>query len=448
MSKLWQKKENTLDKDIEAFEVGQDYLLDLHLAPFDIYGSAAHARMLQKIGILTQAELDAILKGLHEIQKSIEKGEFKIAVADEDVHTKVENILVQTIGDAGKKLHTARSRNDQVLLDTRLYSKYRIQQIASLLLELCSTLLSFAQRYEFIPMPGYTHMQIAMPSSIGLWASAFVESILDELKLFEGVAELNDMNPLGSGAAYGVGIDIDRELTTELLGFDRVQSNVLYCGNGRGKIEAHILNSLGGFALILNRLATDLLIFTTKEFQFFTFTEAIATGSSIMPQKRNLDVMELIRSRTHVILGNESQIKHIIANLPSGYNRDYQDTKKLLIESFATLEHMIKVSKIVFLHLKPNEERLKVAMLPEIYATDAAYRLVKKGKPFRDAYRHVGTHLEELDKEDAVSNIKSKKHIGATGNLELPKYGQKIFTLKELWQKEAAEYQATLEKLF
>ncbi|MCK5347219.1 MAG: argininosuccinate lyase, partial [Candidatus Heimdallarchaeota archaeon] len=324
--KLWEKNGTTLDEVIERFTVGKDYLYDLHLALFDIYGSAAHARMLAKIGIMTPGELDAILRGLMGIKTEIDHQSFEMQLEDEDIHTKVENILVKNLGDIGKKLHTARSRNDQILVDIRLYVKSELNRIVLQILDFCTTLTKFAQQYEFTPMPGYTHMQIAMPSSVGMWASSFVENFLDEMRLIEAIYELNNMNPLGSGAGYGTSLEIDREYTTSLLGFSRVQTNSIYCGNSRGKIEANVLSGIASLGLIFNRIASDLLLFTTKEFNFFLYDNAISTGSSIMPQKRNLDVLELIRGRTQLLLSNEAQIKHIIANLPSGYNRDYQDT--------------------------------------------------------------------------------------------------------------------------
>ncbi len=288
------------------------------------------------------------------------------------MHTKVENILVEQIGDTGKKLHTARSRNDQILVDTRLYTKYQLLQTALNILEFCQTLLVFAQKYEFVPLPGYTHMQLAMPSSVGMWASAFVENILDEIPLLEAVYHLNDMNPLGSGAGYGVSLEIDRVLTTCLLGFSRIQRNAMYCGNSRGEVEANVIGNLSSFGLILNRMASDLLLFTTKEFGFFTINPKITTGSSIMPQKKNLDVMELVRGRAHILLGYEQQVKGLITNLPSGYNKDYQETKRCLIQSFEMLNQMFRVTGIVIHSIEPNESRLLEAHKPELYATDEA----------------------------------------------------------------------------
>jgi argininosuccinate lyase len=448
MGKLWQKGSDSLDKTIEQFEVGDDYLLDLKLASFDIYGSMVHATMLHQIGILSAEDTGEILTGLKEILDEVDAGTFSLSIGDEDVHTKVENLLVERIGDAGKRLHTARSRNDQVLIDTRLYTKCQLIQTASDVLDLCQVLFNFACTHEFVPMPGYTHMQLAMPSSIGMWASAFVENLLDELPLLESVYRLNDMNPLGSGASYGVSLGIDRALTTSLLGFARIQRNSLYCGNSRGEVEANVIGVLSSFALILNRIATDLLLFTTKEFAFFKIRPEITTGSSIMPQKKNLDVMELVRARTHVLLGYEQQIKGILASVPSGYNKDYQETKRCLIQSFELIQNMLKVTGIVVNSIEPDEERLIAAHKPEIYATDEAYKLVLEGMPFRDAYRQIGEHLDEIPPQDAVAAIKSKTHVGATGNLDLPAYQTEIDQCKIIWDEKQANFEQVLEDLF
>ncbi len=445
--KLWQKKDTNLNKEIEKFEVGSDYLLDLNLAPFDVYGNAAHAKMLQSIGILTEEELDVLLKGLNEIMSQIKQDSFEIKIEDEDIHTKVENQLILICGDVGKKIHTARSRNDQVLLDTRLYSKYNLFQLIFQVIELALEMLKFAKKYEFIPMPGYTHMQLAMPSSVGMWASSFVESLKDELISLGASLKINDMNPLGSGAGYGVSIDIDRAMTTTLLGFERIQRNSIYCGNSRGKVESHIMHSISEIALVLNKIASDLLLFTTKEFNFFEIDDAIATGSSIMPQKKNLDVMELMRARVHIILGLEQSMKQIITNVPSGYNRDYQETKKLLMHGFKHIGQMLTITKLVFGYIKPNEKSLIKAHKPELYAADAAYRLVKDGMPFRDAYRKIGNNLEELENEDPYENIKNKNHIGSTGALCLEEL-EKNFTKKlSKFELQYKTWQSLLDKL-
>jgi argininosuccinate lyase len=447
LSKLWQKENETLDAVIEQFEVGDDYQLDLKLASYDIYGSVAHARMLHHINVLTDDDLTRIIKGLKLILNKVKSNKLTLTVKDEDIHTKIENLLVEAIGDAGKKLHTGRSRNDQILVDTRLYAKQELIQTTLILLDFSIILLEFAQKYEFVAMPGYTHMQLAMPSSVGMWASSFVENFIDLVKLMDAVYVINDMNPLGSGAGYGVSIDIDRILTTELLGFGRIQRNSIYCGNSRGQIEAYIIDVLAGIGLVLNRIASDLLLFTTREFEFFKISGEITTGSSIMPQKKNLDVMELIRARTHMLIANETQIKTIITNLPSGYNRDYQETKRLIIQSFDICQQMLRVNRIVFHYLEPRPDKMKAAMLPEIFATDAAYQLVKQGIPFRDAYRQIGQNLDKLKMDDPITNIKKKKHIGGPGNLKLDSYSEELHDLFKIWQTRDQDFLNTLEKL-
>lgn len=445
--KLWEKENRTFNSIIEKFTVGIDFLLDQKLAIYDIYGNVAHAKMLHKIGIISKEELEKIYISLKEIKGSIENGSFHISIHDEDVHTKIENELVSKIGNIGKKIHTARSRNDQILVDTRLYLKSQILDLSETTLILALKLLEFAQKYEFVPMPGYTHMQIAMPSSIGMWSSAFVENIIDELKLLNSVYEVSDMNPLGSGAGYGTSLNIDREYTTLLLGFSRIQKNSIYCGNSRGKIEANVLSLISSLGLILNRIASDLLLFTTKEFNFFSFSDTIATGSSIMPQKKNLDVMELVRGKTHLLVSYDLQMKQLIMNLPSGYNRDYQDTKKILIESFDSIQQLMKVVCVVFDNLTPNEKELSHAFKPEIFATDEAYKLVKDGIPFRDAYREIGRKIDQVLPQNPEKNIRSKQHIGSTGNLQLEEYMEQLKSEKRAWAEKKERFWEILSKL-
>ncbi|MDH5680823.1 MAG: argininosuccinate lyase, partial [Spirochaetota bacterium] len=338
MSKLWQKNNSDkLNESIERFEVGEDYLLDSRLVEYDIYGSLAHGRMLSKIGILSPAEFDSIKNELRKILKDHEKAEFVIEISDEDVHSKIENRLTERLGDVGKKIHTARSRNDQVLVDIRMYSRHEILSVKDQTVRLAELLLQFAKKQEFIPVPGYTHMQLGMPSSLGMWAGAFVESLLDEISSLNHVYELNDQCPLGSGAGYGVSVPVDREFCQEALGFGRLQLNAMYCGNSRGKIESNIISALVSLALVLNKMASDLLLFTTKEFDFFEVAEEITTGSSIMPQKKNLDVLELIRAKSSTLMGLDVSARSLVSSLPSGYNRDFQDAKKFLMTAFETV---------------------------------------------------------------------------------------------------------------
>ncbi|MCX6799283.1 MAG: argininosuccinate lyase, partial [Candidatus Diapherotrites archaeon] len=319
--KVWQKGNLRLDKRIEAFTVGSDPQLDQRLVKQDCLASVAHAKMLSTVGILTPPEFKKLRKELLQIIKLNEKGKFVIAVADEDVHSKVENTLTAKLGALGKKLHTGRSRNDQVLVDLRLYTKEQLLATEEAVLELCGALVALAKKNEFAPMPGYTHMQRAMPSSVGLWAGAFAEALLDDLQLLKAAYALSDQCPLGSAAGYGASIKLNRALAAKLLGFKKVQNNNLYVQNSRGKIEAAVLFALCEAMLSLNKLATDMMLFSTKEFGFVSLPQEFCTGSSIMPQKQNPDVLELVRGKSSAMLSHLNQTIGIISNLPSGYNR-------------------------------------------------------------------------------------------------------------------------------
>ena len=388
MKKLWQKNEQ-LDPTVESFETKEDLYLDKKLIKFDVIGSLAHAKMLKKIGILSDEELLRLTSSLSEILQLIESGKFTLGLGDEDMHTKIENYLTRKLGATGQKIHTARSRNDQVLTAIRLYSKDRLTTIQNQLKALIATFSNFSKKYGAIPMPGYTHMQKAMPSSLKIWADSLLESLQDDLKVVENAAKLNDQSPLGSAAGYGAPIKLDREYTAKLLGFAKVQNNSLYCQNSKGKIEAVILASLIQIFLTLNKFASDVMLFTTSEFKFFKVEPGVITGSSIMPQKRNLDVAELLRSKVHVILGNFTKIVSLSSNLPSGYNRDLQDAKRPLIESLETTLTSLEVANILLGKLIPNKEVLEGSLTEELFATQRAFEQVKKGVPFRMAYQKV-----------------------------------------------------------
>lgn len=393
MKKLWEKNKIKLDPIIEAFETESDLVLDQKLIKYDIVGSIAHAQILKKIGILSEEEFSQLEKGLSEILSLIEKGKFKLEMGDEDMHTRIENYLIEKYGETGQKIHTARSRNDQVLTAIRLYSKEQLISIQYELRVLIESFNNFSKQYGSIKMPGYTHMQKAMPSSIKLWVGSFIESLQDDLIVLENVMRINDQSPLGSAAGYGTSIKLDREYTTKLLGFAKVQYNYLYCQNSRGKIEAVILASLIQILLTINKFASDIMLFTTSEFNFFKVANAITTGSSIMPQKKNLDLAELLRSKIHVILGNYTQIVSLSSNLISGYNRDLQDVKKPIIESLTVTLNSIKVTKVLLNNLYPNKKVLESALTDEIFAAEKAFKLVKEGIPFRQAYKEVASKL-------------------------------------------------------
>lgn len=388
MKKLW-SSESALDPIIEAFETEEDLKMDQKLVKYDYLGSLAHAKMLKKIGILSDKDLSQLEKGLNEIFELDNQGKFLLERGDEDLHTKIENYLTKKYGEVGKKIHTGRSRNDQVLTALRLYCKAELESIQQAVKELIKNFKLFNKKYGSIPMPGYTHMQKAMPSSIALWLGSFIASLEDDLEILDAAYELIDQSPLGSAAGYGLSIKLDKKYTADLLGFKKVQENPIYCQQSRGKFEAVILAALIQVLLTINKFASDVMLFITSEFSFFKVTDQIITGSSIMPQKKNLDAAELLRSKIHLVLGNYVQIISLSSNLISGYNRDLQDSKKPLMESLEITLTSIKITKILLENLTPNEKVLKKAMTSEIYTAQTALELVKKGISFRDAYMKV-----------------------------------------------------------
>lgn len=391
MTKLWNNNKNKLNKLVEAFETKDDLLLDQKLVKYDCLGSLAHAKMLCKIGILTLKELKLLTKGLNEIQKLDAKGQFQLSEGDEDIHSKIENFLTAKCGETGKKIHTGRSRNDQVLTAIRLYVKNKLSEIMNEVELLQKSFKDYSKQYSRFQMPGYTHMQKAMPSTIGIWAGSFADSLADDLKQLQTALDINNQSPLGTGAGYGLPFDVKREYTAQILGFGKVQNNPLYCQMSRGKFETCLLSALISILQTVNKFAQDVLLFTTSEFGYFTVSEELTTGSSIMPQKKNVDLAELLRSKVHLVLGNYVAIVSLSANLPSGYNRDIQDSKKPLFESLAITLDSVKMTKILLEGIKPNEKKLKEAMTPELYATQDALKLVKKGVPFRSAYKKVAS---------------------------------------------------------
>ncbi|MDP7244707.1 MAG: argininosuccinate lyase [Flavobacteriales bacterium] len=387
--KLW-KKDYDLNKEIEKFTVGNDYLLDKKLVKYDCIASIAHAKMLKKTGILNASELNKIIKGLNEIIKLDQKGKFKINQEDEDCHTAIEKYLTKKYGAAGKKIHTARSRNDQVLTALRLYEKEELKKIKALLSQYKGSLVAIIKKYGKIKIPGYTHMQKAMPTDIKTWLGSFVSSLEDDLKLLDAVYSIIDKSPLGSAASFGVPlIKIDKKMTASLMGFSKVMINPMYAQLSRGKFEATILHLLSQIMLDLNKLATDLMLFNMQEFGFISLPKEFCTGSSIMPQKKNPDVLELVRAKYHVVLGEEFKVKSMISNLISGYNRDLQLTKEPVIKSVDTVKSCIKMIVLVVPKIKIDEKKCKEALTKEIYAAEEAYKLVKKGIPFREAYEKV-----------------------------------------------------------
>jgi argininosuccinate lyase len=387
---LWDK-DQSVDSAVLAFSAGDEYMLDSRLVPYDCLASRAHARMLHKIGVLTKTEARGLDQGLREIQRLHAENRFPISREQEDCHTAIEEWLISHVGEAGEKIHLGRSRNDQVLAAIRLYQKHSLKQVGKLLGRFKSALLRAIAKSGEIPMPGYTHMQRAMPSKIGTWLGAFAAAVDDDLQLLDVTRSLIDQSPLGTGAGYGIPVfRLDRRMTARDLKFDRIQQNPVYAQMSRGKFEGAILNVLSQVMFILNRLASDLLIYSTKEFGFISLPESLCTGSSIMPQKMNPDVLELVRAKYYDVLTAEFKVKGLIGNLMSGYQRDLGLTKKPLFDAIDTTISCLEIMRPVVTRFKVNRKACMAAMSEEIYATEEAYRLVAKGMPFRRAYKMVG----------------------------------------------------------
>lgn len=418
MAKIWAKNYD-LDELVEEFTVGVDYQLDQELIPFDCIGSMAHARMLSTIDILTKEEADALIAELKNIMQVHSRGEFPITRSDEDGHTAIENWLTEKLGDAGKKIHTGRSRNDQVITALRLYSRSFLLVYLKTLKELAGTCLDLAQKHRDVPMPGRTHMQIAMPSSIGLWAASWAEELMDQIRAGLGLWDVVDQNPLGSAASYGVPIPLDRSLTAKLMGFSRVQNNVLYVNNSRGRIESMLLDLMDQTGLTLSKMAQDMILFSLPEFGYFSLPDKLCSGSSIMPQKKNPDGLELIRAKSGTLSAYAAQVKNIVRSLPSGYNRDFQETKEPFLRGCRQTLQSLRIMKLTMEELKIHPDALERGFTPDIYATDKALELVQSGASFRDAYREVGLSLDELKNRDARQSLLSREYQGTTGNLML-----------------------------
>ena len=393
MGKIWDKG-SSIDKKIEEFTVGDDYIIDRELVKYDCEASIAHAKMLKKIGIISGAEQKQLTKELQKIIDENKEGNFIITIEDEDCHTAIENRLIKALGDTGSKIHTGRSRNDQVLVALRLYYKSSLSEISSITNQCIEHLQMFGDNNNF-DFPGYTHMQKAMPSNIKIWSNAFADSFVDDLKNLKNVQHIIDQNPLGSVAGYPIPLTIDRELTTGELGFNKIQSNPIYCQISRGKFETLIVDSLSQIMLTLNRLSSDLILFSMPSFGYFMLPEKFCTGSSIMPQKKNPDVLELIRANYHIINGYGAQVKSLSANLISGYNRDLQLAKKPVINSLKITKSSLDMMTYIITNLTAIKENCLNDLTKDLFATDEVYNLVKEGIPFRDAYRTIAKKLSD-----------------------------------------------------
>ena len=412
--KLWDKGYNT-EKRIETFTVGSDRELDLHIAKYDVLGSIAHAQMLNEVKLISDEDLSGIEKELTAILQEIEDGTFTIQEPFEDVHSKIEYVLTQKLGEAGKKIHTARSRNDQVLVDLHLFAKTEIAEIKHLIKTLFDTLIDLSEKHKDILLPGYTHLQVAMPSSFGLWFGAYAESLIDDLHLLNAAYQIADQNPLGSAAGYGSSFPIDRQSTTEKLGFTTMKYNVVAAQMSRGKLEKSMSFGLASVAGTLSKLAMDVCLYMSQNFGFITFPDHLTTGSSIMPHKKNPDVFELVRAKCNKIQTLPTELMMITNNLPSGYHRDFQLLKESLFPAIFNLKSCLEVTNYMLQHIIVTEKAINDPKYDYLYTVESVNKEVMSGLPFREAYQKVGQSIQSgtysPDKEVCHT------HEGSIGNL-------------------------------
>ena len=412
--KLWEKNVQ-VDHEVDVFTVGKDREMDLYLAKYDVLGSMAHITMLESIGLLSKEELDVLLAELRKIYAIADKGEFVIEDGIEDVHSQVELMLTRRLGDMGKKIHSGRSRNDQVLLDLKLFTRARIQELAHLAKDLFEVLIAQSERYKSVLLPGYTHLQIAMPSSFGLWFGAYAESLVDDMRLLQAAYKICNRNPLGSAAGYGSSFPLNRQMTTDLLGFDSLDYNVVYAQMGRGKMERTVAFAMAGIAGTLSKLAFDACMFNSQNFGFIKLPPQFTTGSSIMPHKKNPDVFELTRAKCNKIQGLPNQITLICNNLPSGYFRDLQIIKEVFLPAFDELADCLRMVTHMMREVQVNEHILDDDKFALLFSVEEVNRRVVEGVPFRDAYKQVGLEIE-AGKFVARKEV-HHTHEGSIGNL-------------------------------
>lgn len=425
--KLWDKGFST-DKKIDHFTVGNDRELDLILVKYDVIASKAHAKMLGQVGLISQDETNALIKELEVINQSIKKGKFTIEDSFEDMHSKIEFLLIEKLGDTGKKIHTARSRNDQVLVAMHLYLKDELIEIKTMIKDLFDLLLKLAEVHEKVLLPGYTHLQIAMPSSFGLWFSAYAESLIDDLYFVNAAYKVADQNPLGSAAGYGSSFPIDRKFTTKEMGFNTMKYNVVAAQMGRGKVEKATAFGISSIASTLSKLGMDICLYMSQNFDFISFPDELTTGSSIMPHKKNPDVFELIRAKCNKIQSVPNQLILMTTNLPSGYHRDLQLVKEVIVPALQDIKACIEIMTFSLKEVKVNNNILEDSKYDYLFSVDTLNEMVKNGMPFRDAYKTMGKAIEN-------GNFKPKKNIkhtheGSLGNLcleEIRKKGKYFF---------------------
>ena len=421
--KLW-AKDIPLDQLIEDFTIGQDNVLDLELAAYDVKGSQAHAQMLCKVGLLSKEEWESITAELDNISEKIEKGNFKIEAGVEDVHSQVELMLTRALGDVGKKIHSGRSRNDQVLLDLRLYFRDRLKSIEVNTKTLANLYVELSGTYKKVLMPGYTHMQVGMVSSFGLWFGSFGEALADDILLLQTVGKINNQNPLGSAAGYGNSFPLDRKMTTELLDFEDLCYNSIYAQFGRGKTELLISQALSSLAYTLSKFAMDVTMYSNQNYNFLKLPDELTTGSSIMPHKKNPDVFELIRAKCNQLQGLPGQISMLCSSLPTGYHRDFQQLKELIFPAIKMMDDILKIMIYSLPKIEVHDNLLADDKYDYLYSVEVVNKLVQNGTPFRDAYKQVAEDIEK-------GNFKPDKNInhtheGSIGNLSSTEILNKI----------------------
>ncbi len=412
--KLWTKNVQ-MTEEIEKFTVGRDREMDLYLAKYDVLGSMAHITMLESIGLLRKDELESLLRELKEIYKEAEAGRFVIEEGVEDVHSQVELLLTRKLGDMGKKIHSGRSRNDQVLVDLKLFIRDRIQRLVGLMESLFDELIAKSEEYKDVLMPGYTHLQVAMPSSFGLWFGAYAESLVDDMQYMLAAWRITNRNPLGSAAGYGSSFPLNRQMTTDLLGFESMDYNVVYAQMGRGKVERNVAFSMASVAGTLSKLAFDACLFNSQNFGFVKLPDDCTTGSSIMPHKKNPDVFELTRAKCNKIQALPQTVMMIMNNLPCGYFRDLQIIKEVFLPSFDELEDCLRMAAYIINKMKVNDHILDNPIYDNMFSVEEVNRLASGGMPFRDAYKKVGLDIE-AGKFTPDKNI-HHTHEGSIGNL-------------------------------
>lgn len=413
-AKLWEKSVHVTE-EIDRFTVGHDRELDLYLAKYDVLGSMAHVTMLHSIGLIADEELPVLLRELRAIHQVAESGDFVIEDGIEDVHSQVELMLTRKLGDMGKKIHSGRSRNDQVLVDLKLFTRDKIREVAEAVRDLFAELQQQSERYKNVLMPGYTHLQVAMPSSFGLWFGAYAESLADDMLLLEAAYRMTNRNPLGSAAGYGSSFPLNRMMTTELLGFDSMDYNVVYAQMGRGKNERNVAFALAGIAGTVAKLAFDACMFNSQNFGFVRLPDECTTGSSIMPHKKNPDVFELIRARCNKLQALPTQVVMIMNNLPCGYFRDLQEIKEVFLPAFDQLLSCLRMTTYIVARMRVNEHILDDARYDLMFSVEEVNRLASEGMPFRDAYKKVGLDIEahQFTPNKEIHHT----HEGSIGNL-------------------------------